>query len=105
MSDGTWHSLVMVRGIVRQRCEGHGSNGVLQNWDINEELPAEVEGPFHVALSTNVLHTGNNLKSAPSSCTPLTCRIPWHEQRKTTFACLLLLKGNQTCMPAMQDLV
>ena len=36
---------------------------MLQNWDINEKLPAEVEGPFHVALATNVLHTGNNLKS------------------------------------------
>lgn len=36
----------------------------VQNWDINEELPAEVEGPFHVAVATNVLHTGNNLKSA-----------------------------------------
>ena len=35
----------------------------MQNWDINEKLPAEVEGPFHVALATNVLHTGNNLKS------------------------------------------
>ncbi len=41
--------------------------GGAQNWDINEELPGEVEGPFHVALSTNVLHTGNNLKSAPLS--------------------------------------
>lgn len=41
-----------------------------QNWDINEQLPGEVEGPFHVALSTNVLHTGNNLKSAlpPGFC-------------------------------------
>ena len=36
---------------------------LVQNWDINEKLPAEVEGPFHVALATNVLHTGNNLKS------------------------------------------
>ena len=36
---------------------------MLQNWDINEKLPAEVEGPFHVALATNVLHTGNNLES------------------------------------------
>jgi len=35
----------------------------LQQWDINEKLPAEVEGPFHVAVATNVLHTGNNLKS------------------------------------------
>ena len=39
-----------------------GWNAV-QNWDINEELPAEVEGPFHVAVATNVLHTGKNLKS------------------------------------------
>ena len=36
---------------------------LLQQWDINEKLPAEVEGPFHVAVATNVLHTGNNLKS------------------------------------------
>ncbi|CAL8464659.1 g4194 [Coccomyxa elongata] len=36
---------------------------IFKNWDINEELPTEVEGPFHVAVATNVLHTGNNLKT------------------------------------------
>ena len=41
----------------------------LQQWDINEKLPDEVEGPFHVAVATNVLHTGNNLKSEhPPHC-------------------------------------
>jgi hypothetical protein len=41
----------------------------LQQWDINEKLPDEVEGPFHVAVATNVLHTGNNLKSeSPFHC-------------------------------------
>ena len=47
-------------------CKAGISNGRLccvQNWDINEELPAEAEGPFHVAVATNVLHTGKNLKS------------------------------------------
>ena len=38
----------------------------LQSWDINEKLPEEVEGPFHVAVATNVLHTGKNLKSEHS---------------------------------------
>ncbi|KAK9904717.1 hypothetical protein WJX75_001194 [Coccomyxa subellipsoidea] len=38
-----------------------------KNWDINEELPAEVEGPFHVAVATNVLHTGKNLKTVLSN--------------------------------------
>ena len=47
---------------------------VLQNWDINEKLPAEVEGPFHVALATNVLHTGNNLKSERLASAPV---CPW----------------------------
>lgn len=42
----------------------------LQQWDINEEVPAEVEGPFHVAVATNVLHTGNCLKSARSGAPP-----------------------------------
>ena len=37
-----------------------------QSWDINEKLPEEVEGPFHVAVATNVLHTGKNLKSERS---------------------------------------
>ena len=35
----------------------------LQQWDINDPLPGEVEGPFQVALATNVLHAGRNLKS------------------------------------------
>ena len=43
-----------------------------QSWDINEKLPEEVEGPFHVAVATNVLHTGKNLKSERSP------RRSWH---------------------------
>ena len=38
----------------------------LQQWDINDPLPGEVEGPFQVALATNVLHAGRNLKSERS---------------------------------------
>ena len=70
----------------------------LQQWDINEKLPDEVEGPFHVAVATNVLHTGNNLKSEhpPSWLTVCSAvRMP--------FSCLSFSHAPSLACDTMED--
>ena len=64
----------------------------LQTWDINEPLPGEVEGPFQVALATNVLHAGRNLKSErPGSCPSSQAIHPFAVCCATNESMLLLI--------------